>query len=107
MKKIYLIVAVLCLTLCSCSEGIETEEERLAFDPYDAKIDGICYLLSADAKTAIVTAGDIFYRDDVDIPASVVYNGATYNVREIAARAFSGCQNLRSVKIPNSVIWSR
>ena len=36
MKKVYLIVTTL-LLLCACGEDIETEEERLVYDPYDAK----------------------------------------------------------------------
>ena len=89
--------------LCACGEDIEVEEERLVFDPFDARIDGICYLLSTDAKTAVVTTGDTFYRDDVVIPETVVYEGVTYRVMAIASEAFSGCRNLRSVRISDGV----
>ena len=43
------------------------------------------------------------YYGDVYIPDSINYNGVTYNVTRIGERAFSGCTNLTSVKIPYSV----
>ena len=103
MKKVYLIVTTL-LLLCACGEDIETEEERLVYDPYDAKIEGICYLLSADTHTATVTAGDVYYRGDVVIPETVQYGGTTYQVTSIAPRAFFECQSRRSVKLRGRMV---
>ena len=60
MKKVYHIIFAVVLMLGACSEDIEIEEERLVFEPYDAKVDGLCYKLSGDTKTAVVTAGDVF-----------------------------------------------
>ena len=42
--------------------------------------------------------------DDVVIPSSVTNNGTTYSVDSIGNRAFSSCNGLHSVTIPNSVI---
>ncbi len=39
----------------------------------------------------------------VTIPATVIYNGATYNVTAIGSGAFGGCTGLTSVAIPHSV----
>ena len=69
MRKIPIFAAVLMMTamvmVSSCDDDLEVTEERLVYDPYDAKIDGICYLLKTDTKTAEVTAGDVFYAGDV------------------------------------------
>ena len=40
---------------------------------------------------------------DVVIPSTVIYDGSTYSVASIGDSAFSGCNGLTSVNIPNSV----
>lgn len=77
---------------------------------YDFKVDGIYYNRSGD--NAIVTYKSFsssypFYYSDyagnVDIPNTVTYNGTTYTVSAVGDNAFSGCSELTSVTIPNSV----
>lgn len=107
MRKIPVLMAVLMMTatamVSSCDDDLEVTEQRLVYEPYDAKIDGICYLLKTDTKTAEVTAGDVYYTGDVDIPATIEYEGTTYQVTGIAPKAFASCEGLRSVRIPNGV----
>ena len=72
----------------------------------DAMIDGIFYLLDKTKGEATVTYRDQpydSYSGDVVIPASVDYDGSTYQVTGIAKQAFYTCSKLTSVSIPNSV----
>ena len=84
--------------------------ELLAFLPisgfaYDFTVDGIYYnVVSLEDLTCAVTYGDEKYAGDVEIPATVTYNGRTLDVIEVGAGAFSECEGLKSVKISNSII---
>ena len=77
--------------------GTDTGEE-VEDDTY---IDGIYYKFSEN--NAEVVRGDNVYSGSVDIPASVLYKGKTYNVTSIGESAFYRCQDLTSVSIPGSV----
>ena len=44
-----------------------------------------------------------YYSGIINIPSTVVYNGNTYNVTGIGSSAFSACDSLTSVMIPNSI----
>ena len=70
---------------------------------YDVKIDGICYILISEDKTAAVTFGDEKYSGEVVIPSSITVEGKEYTVTFIGAYAFENCSGLTSVTIPNSV----
>ena len=66
------------------------------------EINGIYYNLISKTKTAEVTSNPNYYSGNVVIPASVTYDGNSYNVTSIASNAFYGC-NLTSIAIPSSV----
>ena len=73
---------------------------------YDAVlINDIFYYLFPDTKEAEVTSDpdQYTYTGDVVIPATVTYNGVTYNVTSIGDYAFSESSYLNSVTIPNGV----
>ena len=70
---------------------------------YDVKIDGICYILISEDKTAAVTFGDEKYSGEVVIPSSITVEGKEYTVTFIGACSFENCSGLTSVTIPNSV----
>ena len=77
---------------------------------HDFEVDGIYYKKSGN-NTASVTyegvnniASDrVLYSGAVIIPSEVTYEGTTYSVTSIGSYAFSDCDGLTSVEIPNSV----
>ena len=72
------------------------------------EIDGIWYNLISKAKVAEVTKPDYLdastiYVGEVTIPHSIEYNNIIYDVTSIGELAFTYCNNLTSIIIPNSV----
>ncbi len=70
---------------------------------YDFEVDGIFYYYTGQASVA-VTSGPTQYSGDVTIPAAVTYNGTAFPVIGIDTWAFTGCSDLASVTIPNTVV---
>ena len=69
----------------------------------EVEIDGINYDLVVKAKQATVISIRGYYSGEVVIPESVEHEGAAYSVTSIGDLAFSWCDGLTSVTIPNSV----
>jgi len=72
------------------------------------EIDGICFDLNTEAKTAEVTnpyfyQNPPFYSGSVVIPEKVKHEGMEYSVTSIGNYAFRDCSGLTSIVIPNSV----
>lgn len=67
------------------------------------EVDGMYYGINSDNTTVFVTSGPNKYRGDITIPNTVVYEGKTYTVSSIRSSAFSGCDNLTSVKMGESI----
>lgn len=68
----------------------------------EAIIDNIEYKLDSNSYTATVYK----CKDEavqVTIPAQIAYDGNTYRVTEIEESAFSGCESLTSITLPDSV----
>ena len=96
MKKYFLLLTLLCLSLSALA--------------HDAEVDGIFYNLDAANKTATVTFKGYFsatynneYSGDVVIPETVTYNGITYSVTSLGWACFTYCSSLTSITIPTSV----
>ena len=67
------------------------------------EINGIYYNLIDKAGVAEVTSNPSKYKGNMVIPEIVNYNGKDYDVTSIGESAFSFCQDLTAVEIPNSV----
>ena len=65
-------------------------------------IEDIYYKMDRNTMTATVTHGSS-YIGDINIPAAITYNDTEWVVTYIDREAFSGCEGLTSVSIPNSV----
>lgn len=77
----------------------------ISVSAYDFKYRELCYNITSDS-TVEVTNDSIPYKlSRVIIPPSVVYNEKSYTVSAIGAQAFSFCENIEIVEIPNSVVF--
>ena len=95
MKKQLLLLAMILLPMVASADAVE--------------IDGIYYNLITKGKIAEVTKKESdygspnYYSGNIVIPESVIYNGEEYIVTTICNDAFSSCEDLTSITIPNSV----
>ena len=78
MKKLFVFLFSLILSVVFSTSALA----------YDVKIDGICYILISEDKTAAVTFGDEKYSGEVVIPSSITVEGQEYPVASIGFRAF-------------------
>lgn len=92
-KTIYLRSLILSLLWISVVSTFATE----------IKINGINYSLSADKQEAEVVKNYPNYSGNIIIPEEIEYNSTLYRVTSIRYSAFSDCDGLTSVTIPNSV----
>ena len=65
-------------------------------------IDGVIYLLDEETLTAEVIGGD-GCKGDIEILKTVVLNDVSYRVTTIGPEAFSCCDSLTDITIPDTV----
>ena len=90
MKKLLLLSLTMLLPILAHADAVE--------------INGIYYNLVSKTKKAEVTSNPNRYSGSIVIPATVDYDGITYDVTSIGSRAFIEDKYVTSVSIPNSVI---
>ena len=90
MKKLFFFILLFCATSIY-AQRFQSGDLYFDVDPWEA-------------YTASV-AQDESYKSltEVTIPSTVEYAGETYTVTKIGGYAFADCQDLTSVKIPNSI----
>ncbi len=73
-------------------------------------VNGLWYEFDEESKTAMVTfkgtKWDEYseeYKNDVEVPETVICKGVTYRVTSIGNEAFRGCVGMTSVTLPTSV----
>ena len=95
MKKIFLII-----TSCIAT---------LSVWAYDFMVDNIYYSVLDSNALAVAKSpsGDNQYQGDIVIPSIVEYNGKNYIVREISESAFSQNFKVKSVVLPDSLLYIR
>ena len=67
------------------------------------EIDGIYYNLNTNIKEAEVKMPKSKKSESIIIPSTVSYDGMTFAVTTIGNNAFSQCEKLKEVVIPNSI----
>ena len=91
IRKILIFALLSCVTLNAFS--------------YDFEVDGIYYNYNAKDQTAIVTDDNgPSYVGNIIIPEYVSINGRSIKVTSIGDYAFCSCENLETVKLPESII---
>ena len=73
---------------------------------YDFIVNGFYYDFTSESTVKLVAPPLLAAYDDyvdLEIPATVSYNGKTYSVTCIGEDAFSSCKKLKSLKVPSSV----
>jgi len=91
MKKHLLLLAMLLLPLVASADAVE--------------IDGVYYNLlpKSGSNIAEVTYHPNKYSGDVVIPESIKYENIEYRVISLGSGSFTGCINLKSITLPNSI----
>lgn len=73
---------------------------------YDFCMNGLHYDFTSESTVKVVAPSSLATYDDyvdLEIPATVSYNGKMYSVTCIGENAFSSCKKLKSLKMPSTI----
>ena len=91
MKKVILTFVVLLVSISASADEIAVT------------IDGILYYLSLDYGTASASNGSGFEGKELHLPSTIDYEGRTYSLSSVSARAFKDCKSIEKSVIPDGV----
>ena len=104
------------LITATTQNGLSASCSVTVYDEKDLKhvlINGLYYNLDLSTQTAVVTSlvqnveiledNSNYVSGNLEIPASVTFNGLDFSVTEIGEYAFGACERLTGVSIPSSV----
>lgn len=104
MKTKVLSLAFVCLLVFGCKDTSNLQPSLLYYSYDYATHSAVVIKTPNDFPEGIIALGYSEYSGDIVIPSSVVYYGEKYEVVGIGKGAFAGCKDLRSIKIPSSII---
>lgn len=101
MKKMRLLTKALLLTAIFLSNG-------LMASAYDFIADSICYNVISDNEVEVTYYGPQYYsgkyyQGDVVVPATVEHDGIVYQVTQLGMYAFTNCNDVTSVTMPDGL----
>lgn len=70
---------------------------------YKVEINGVNYSITGDYVTVIAKSDGTKYAGNIVIPEEIEYNSNTYIVKATHLNAFSGCDDLISIQLPNTI----
>ena len=105
MKKLFFVLCALVAGLSAVNaqtySGVQIDGMYYnLWDYYDHYVNNV---YTTDYYYAEVTSNPNKYSAKVVVPASVEYNGQTYNVKAVGYEAFEDCSNLTSVTLPEGI----
>lgn len=95
LQRQYLMLLIVCLTSIS--------KIHAQYYHFQAENEGTTIYYTARGTSATVVNGDMKYSGNVNIPATVSYDGIDFSVVSIGGFAFSDCSDLNSVNLPSSL----
>lgn len=78
-------------------------ESTIIVEAVTMEENGICYQRNSTSSLKIIANSDSPYSGDFIVPSSAMFDGQEMPVTEIGIGAFTNCENLISIVIPNTI----
>ena len=93
-------ITIVCISLLAALNSIGAQNIG---DEFVAA--GIAYRIISNNRVEVISRGDVNYKGlvSIGVPKTVTYNGRTFNIYSLGARAFLDCTTLQRVVLPSTV----